>query len=165
MHVGEASFVDTHDDFTIIDGDAELEMQEDKVTDDEDWECGNDYGRICSVYDFESSEGEYDSDHGKTPAQLQTKYKGELPSVYTRTTMTKTIIGDRMTTVVLGVCRNQIVLDIVNIDEAQTTVEAQYSVPPSMTHLHRATSILHYSHPLIATCLVSTSQQINKLTK
>lgn len=84
VHVGEESFADEHYEFTNIDGDVELEMEEDKATDDEDWDCGHDYGRCSEVYDIESSEGEYDSDRGKSPAQLQSKYKGKLPSVYAR---------------------------------------------------------------------------------
>lgn len=84
VHPADSSFADKHHEFTNIDGEVELEMDEDKETDDEDWDCGHDYGRVCDVYDIDSSEGEYDSDRGKSKAQLNIKYKGKLPSVYER---------------------------------------------------------------------------------
>lgn len=82
---GELAFGDRYEEFTNIDGDhEELQLQSDKETDYEDWDCGHDLARCSSEYEMDSDEGEFDSDSKLTVAQLNKKYKGKVPSAYYR---------------------------------------------------------------------------------
>ncbi|KAG5358642.1 hypothetical protein CJU89_5280 [Yarrowia sp. B02] len=83
IHPSHPLFSDTPTEFTNIDAGEELKLHEGHMTDEEDWDGGDETGRSHPDHDISSSsENEYDSDQGKDPVQVRAKYGGKLPSVY-----------------------------------------------------------------------------------